>query len=1175
MLQFILGASGAGKSTILYQKIIQESMGHPKQNFYVIVPDQYTMQVQSAMVKLHPAHAFMNIDILSFSRLARKIFEEVGTKQLPVLDDTGKSLILRHVADLHMEELPIIGGNMHRSGYIDEVKSTISEMMQYDISPEGMEPLLQVAGDRPALYHKMKDIQLLYREFKAYIAEKYITAEETLGILKQELPKSEAMWGSVVALDGFTGFTPVQYGVISSLMKIAEKTIVALDMDTDQKIYGGAASEQELFALSKKTLLDLERLEYEREDFTTAPDPGFEPWRTWREEQGRDTIVRGNRIERLQGPQALIFMERNLFRFGNGCYHTGEGEDMPIRIAAMTGVPEEVRHTCIQIKKRLQEDPDLFYRDIAIVCGNLEAYSEELTIAAKQFGLPLYIDQTLNIKLNPLVEYIRSALRIVREDYSFDSVFHFLRCGLCDFTREEVDQLELYVRGLGIRGKSKWKKPFTRQIPKRSRVPEQETITYLEEMNGLRVRFVEQFEALMYARKGSVKDYSRALYEFLEAGKVWEQMENLSRQFEQEGDTVRAGEYHQVYDKVMDLLEQVVALLGNEKIEWKEYMDILDAGFTEIEVGNIPQNVDRIVVGDMERTRLGEIKILFFLGANDSNIPKHTGTGGIISDLDREFLVAGNSGVTLAPTPREQMYQQRLYLYRILTKPTKELYLSYAASDASGNSLRASYLITKLKNMFDGLMEQYPEQLPLEQQLVDQQDAASYLAGMLRRYSAGYMTRDGREEQNFRMLYHLLTKEGTEAIKDKMQRLENAAFQIYQSKPLSETVAMALYGTVLENSVSRLEKFASCCYAHFLQYGLRLEEKEDYTFENSDLGTIFHGVLELFTKRLEMEKIDWKTATDKEQEEILNDVLNAYIADYNAEILDSSARNRFMVERIREVMTRTVKTLQFQLQKGFFQPEEVEFDFKRVENLEEINFILNENEKDSIRKRMQLHGKIDRIDLSETDDTIYVKVIDYKSGKKDFDLCALYYGLQLQLVMYMNVAEAVERKKHRKDDKKIIPAAILYYRIADPLIDGDGNKTADDVNQAIHKELKMTGLVNADDQAIHGLDKDFVTTSEVLPVAKTTKGEFRSGSSVASLDEYRKIANYVQQEVKEYGKRIVSGDISINPYRMDNQESCTYCSYHSICRMDPLIPGYQVRELEKLSDEEIQRRISE
>lgn len=1137
-LQFYFGVSGAGKSKKLHEYIIEESQVHPEKNYLLIVPDQFTMQTQMDLVLEHPRHAIMNIDVLSFGRLTHRVIEEVGGEELPVLDDTGKSLVLRKVAGREREKLTVLGSYLYKIGYIHEVKSALSEFMQYGVGEKELEMLMSCAKDRGALYYKLKDLGILYKAFGEYIQGRFITTEGTLDRLREALPKSAIVKNSIVAFDGFTGFTPIQNRVISDLMKLAEKVIVTLTLDERENPYR-LEGEQRLFYLSQKTVAALRKLAGEVEV--------SEEEAVWCREK------RNGRPPRFAENPEFAHLEHNLFRYPHQVY---EGPVKRLHLFETSTPDEELRQTCITIRRLLMESPKLCYRDIAVVTGNMEVYGKNAEEIFTRFDIPIYLDHTRGILGNPFTSYLRSALQILLQDFSFDAVFHYLRSGLTGFSREEVDRLENYVRRFGIRGRKRFSEPFMY----REEEPEGEELSQerLAACNAMRTQLMEELAPFLSPLK-TAGEMIYALYEFLVANEVQKKLARYETAFQEKGDLARAKEYGQIYPLVIDLLDQMEGLLADEEMTLKEFADILDSGLAEITVGTIPQNVDRILVGDIERTRLKQVKVLFFLGVNDGNIPKSSG-GGIISDLDREFL--READVELAPSPREQMYIQRLYLYLNMTKPSQALFLSYARVGEDGRSLRPAYLVELLRGLFPGILLEMPEREPVEEQLLSGADGVGFFTDSLREYAAGRL--DPPQQKTLYTFYRCYEK--NPQYREKVLSLIETAFAHYEDRPLTKAAATALYGASLLNSVSRLEKYAACAYAHFLQYGMRLRERGEYTFEAVDMGNLFHGVLETFSEKLVQHGYTWLDFPQEEGKKLVEEALESCAAAYGETILYSNARNRYLLTRIGRILKRTVRTLQIQLQKGQFFPEDFEVSFDVLENLDALNISLSEQEK------IRLRGRIDRMDTAETEDRVYVKVIDYKSGERRFDLAALYYGLQLQLVVYMNAAVELVQKKH--PDKEVVPAAMLYYRVADPIVEGE-NMTPEEINDRILQELKMTGIVNKNDEAVRMLDSEFIDKSDILPLERKKDGSLSAVSSVISEEELQMVMKYVNHKIQGLGKEIMDGIISVNPCELGSEQPCTYCVYKRVCGYDAGTEGYKLRKLKKMKTGEALERMKE
>ena len=1138
-LRFYFGPSGSGKSHRIYEEIMQRAAQEPGRNFLIIVPDQFTMQTQKDLVMRSDRGGILNIDVLSFGRLSHRILEEVGTKEMPVLDDTGKSLVLQKIAADLKEQLPAMGSLLHKQGYIHEVKSAISEFMQYGISTQDMDKLIASAEKRGALAMKLRDLKTLYRGFQDYIRDHFITTEETLDVLRRSLVKSKILPDSVVVFDGFTGFTPIQNRLIQELMRVCEETIVTVTIGEEEDPYQ-MDGEQKLFHLSKKTVADLVKLAAEAEVT-----------------RGEDVFVKGGPNRFTEAP-ALCYLEQNLFRYQYEPYTEKQCE---IRMFEALSPREEVHQTALYIRKLIREE-GLTYRDIAVVIGDLEGYASYVETEFGQLEIPCFLDRTRGIVLNPMIEYIKSALQLYIRDFSYDTVFHFLRSGMADISREEIDELENYVIRTGARGYRTYSRLFTRRTEEMQQGSGQEDTERAEEtmerLNRIRQQFADTVEILHMAPRAKAGEYVDHLYDFLEQNQVQQKLLNYQQQFEQEGDLAKAREYAQIYRLVMDLLDQIYELLGEEEISLQEFADILEAGFGEITVGTIPQNVDRIVVGDMERTRLKQVKVLFFLGVNDGNIPKNASKGGIISDMDREFLI--ESGTEMAPSPRQQMYIQRLYLYLNMTKPSERLYLSYAKVNSDGKGIRPSYLIDTVRKLFPQLAVEYPQNRSRLEQIEGRQEGARYLAEELREYADGTLREE--ERQDFYLMYRAY-----ETDPEGRDRLTAAAFRRYKESGLSRIVARALYGRQLENSVSRLETYAACACRHFLQYGLSLQEREEFGFEVSDMGNVYHAVLENFAGKLAESGRTWWDFEENFATQAIKEAVEGYAATYGETVLYSSARNEYAITRMSRILTRTVLTLQQHLKQGSFQPDDYELSFRFAEDLDSIHVDLSEEEK------MHLQGRIDRIDVSEDAEHVYVKVIDYKSGNKKFDLAALYYGLQLQLVVYMNAAMELESRKH--PDKEIVPAALLYYHIDDPTIETPVELTQEQINEEILTKLRMNGVVNSDPAVVERLDRFLQDKSKVIPVEKKKDGSFSARSGILSREELQVVSTYVDTKIRQIGREILDGKIAANPYEKGNEEACIYCAYKKVCGFDGSIPGYEKRQLEDLDQQTLMQRMQE
>lgn len=1116
-LQFIFGNSGSGKSTWLYEHVLEQAQKHPQKDFLFLVPEQYTMKTQKEFVDRHPAHSILNIDVLSFQRLAYRVFDDLGMMDFVVLEETGKNLVLRNVASAMEKKLQLLGGSIRKTGYISEIKSLISELTQYHVSLEDLEQVRDALEQKNALWYKLNDILTLYRGFREFLEGRYVTADEIVTLLTKAAPESEMLRGSVVVLDGYTGFTPVQNEFLEELLVLAESVQVAVTMDVREPIYG-KPDIQDLFYLSKKTVQSLCEIAGSRS--VELLDP---------------VMLEDGHSKRYADAPAIFHLEQNLFRRCPAKY-TQEQEE--IRICSLFQPKNELRFVAGEIH-RLVSQEHYRYLDIAVVTGDVPSYANYAEEIFELYGIPLFVDQKKNILFHPMIELVRAVLEMETADYSYESVMRYFKSGLSGFCESiaTMDLMENYLLAFGIRGWSRWKKSWVRPA---SWLEEAE----LEGLNDAREAFVECFEPFheVFHKKGAtVCEMTAALYELLVRLRVQEQVAVQKEQFEAEGMLAQAKENEQIYGIVMELFDKLAELLGEETVSPKEYAQILDAGFEASKVGIIPPGFDRVLFGDIERTRLEHIKVLFFVGVNDGIIPKNEADSGILSEFEREKLAGFD--LTLAPTAREKAFIQKFYLYLNLTKPSKKLYLTCSQAGQDGDTRRRSYLIGAVRKMFPKLMIRTPE---AETAATPESSMQYFLSGL-----AQAKNNEASEEWKALYAWYMRQERWAQTVLDYVK----AAFFVHRDSQLSTEICRQLYGTILENSVTRLERFAGCAFAHFLQYGLQLSKRQLNEFEPVDFGSILHDALERFARRMQEAGDDWFRLTPEHQQQYAREAIEQAIAACKNTALADGERNIYLVRRMEKVLNRTVDVLGRQIRSGSFIPENYEVSFQYVNQLDAINFTLSEEEK------MRLRGRIDRMDVWEREHEVYVRVIDYKSGNTSFQLLSLYHGLQLQLVVYLNAAMELMRAKH--PDKEIKPAGIFYYHIDDPLLDTENEESEEEIREQIFEKLKLDGYVNSDPKVYRAMDHEMQSTSRILPVTENKDGTLRKNSKAASQEQFAVISDYVNRKIAQLGERMMRGEIAVNPYELGDRTPCGYCPYRSVCGFDEKIDGFYYRRLEK------------
>lgn len=1132
-LQFIFGNSGSGKSTYLYQKIIEESMQRPDGNFIVIVPEQFTMQTQKDLVMAHPRGGIMNIDVLSFQRLAHRIFEEVGADQRSVLTETGKNLMLRKVAIREQERLKVLGSRMNRPGYVSEVKSVLSELMQYEVSDFELQEMEWRTENRPLLNAKLEDLQVLYREFLSYRRDRFLKPEEIYDVLCQVAGESALLKNSVLAFDGFAGFTPSQIRVLEELLVCCPKVYLTVTLDARESAFG-KLQEHDLFAPSRRLVQAVSEAARSAARRMGGNDTMFLP----------PVVLGKTSLPRFKKGGALFHLEQNLFRSRRQSYG-GIPDEISMHISKN---PAAEVHFAARTISYLVREKDLRYRDIAVITGDLSSYNNYVKHIFPQYEIPAFVDETRQILLNPCLEFVRGALEIVQRDYAAEAVFRCLRTGMAGFSADETDELENYVLAAGIRGHRKWKKTWEYR-------PAQLKEEVLEKVNAYRERLVGRFEPFaekMRKKGNTLLFYATALYELLRDCEISRQLQKRAAQLEADGEMGQAREYSQVYGILIHLLDEMAELLGEETMELQEFTEILEAGLSEAKVGVIPPGIDQVQVGDIRRTRLAHVKILFFLGLNDGWVPARGNDGGIVSDMERELLK--ENGMELAPTARENSYIQRFYLYQNLTKPSQQLYLSWCLGSSDGVVMRPSYLVSNIRRLFPKITvcEEKEPGSELWQTTTRKNGMQYFLHGLQE-------ARMGNVMPKWKELYRSYAQD--DEYRERVRKLVQAAFSGGAARQLSFSASKKLYGEVMTNSVTRLEQFAACAFAHFAMYGLRLRERELYGVKPADLGILFHRSLDLFSRRIAVSGRDWTELTEQEETILMEQCVDEVSEKYGADALHSDARSAYTINRLKRILCRSAWVLHEQLAAGSFRPSGFEVSFADAGNLETVNVSLGGH------GRMHLQGRIDRIDTAQTEDAVYVKVVDYKSGMAEFDPVSFYYGLQLQLVVYLNAALEMEQRLH--PERVAVPAGIFYYRMQDPVLEKEAGADEAAMRERLLKKLRPDGIINEDDEVLELLDHGFSGDSLVIPAGRKKDGSLKAASKTVTPEQFHTLSRFARRKLTQLGERMLGGEVAPDPYEADGRTPCDYCDYADVCGFDRKIPGSCPHRLEPLGKDEV------
>ncbi len=1109
-IQFILGASGTGKTSYIYEKLIQDSMKEEKESILFVLPEQSNMATEQDMVSRHPMGGTMDVSILSFTRLAFKVFDELNVHTYDVLDDYGKSMLLMKVLKEQEGKLVYYKNMIGKPGFVDEVKSLLSEFYQYQITESLLETTISSLSPDKSLYYKLTDLKRLLHAFNEAMHHSYMVTEQLLTLLKEVAQESKLLQEAVIYFDGFTGFTPVQYEVIEELMKVCKNLYFSFTMD--ESIFGeNGYSEQGLFAMGKQAIDRLCKLA-ERNQVFVYPHIGL------------------TKNYRLQENAALQHLERQIFRFPAVQY---EEETENLLLVNSLDSREEAMYIAQFIKESVMEK-GYRYRDFAVIVGDVEQQAMTWESVMHMLDIPYFIDNTERLSHNPIAEFLGCAMNVFRRDFSYESVFSLLKTGFLDVDKEGVYELENYALKYGVKGYSWWNQTF---------LGNQKGLHAINETRNIFMETLSTLCGVFVKKQGKVREYLYALYDFMSTNGLADKISGRCALLEQKGDVRGAKAYRQAYEKLILVLDKTMDILGEEDIVRDDLIDVLLSGISDVRLGVIPSTLDQVVIGDMERTRMHNPKIVFLAGANEGILPKSSSKNGILGDKDRRQLK--DMQISLAPDSKEELFQQQFYLYLQMAQASVQLVISYRQSDEKGAELRPSYFVKRIEHIFPDLKKI---------------QASAYMAQILpsgkESLLAAFARQLEREEWEDSSVCRVLQEEEPEQV----AQILKGYFYNNESGVLNRAIAKELYGECMLHSVSRLETYAGCAYKFFLQYGLKLAKREEYQVESNNIGTILHAVMERFFGRLQDGECSIDTITKEQLDRFARELTVEAAREENETIFDSSARNRHQLEVLIRVAKRSMKNLCRHLHQGNMKPAFFEKRFSPEDKLSYIDMAL------SAGMRMELNGIVDRVDVREKENTVYVKIIDYKSGAKDIDYVKVYEGKQLQLTVYMSVM--LELLQRQYPDKKIVPTGMYYYHICDPIVE---EAEEERMEQQRIKESRLSGLVNADTTCLDLMDGG---TGTVVPVNYKTDGSLGArNSSLVSTEELLQMSQYVRDKMIAIGDEITDGAIAMNPEKGERNSPCNYCDYKSVCRFEPGLGGNAYRIGTQITSEEAKAKI--
>jgi ATP-dependent helicase/nuclease subunit B len=1131
-LRIIYGRAGSGKSSFCLEDIKQKLNNGGKGPFIIIVPEQFSLQAEQRLVRALGASGINGVEVLSFRRLAYRVFSQAGGVVHSHINSAGKSMLLYRAVDKHRDKLKVYARTAERKGFINTLNRTISELKRYILTPDMLYQAAEKHKDtNPMLSDKLQDIAMIYAEFEGLLHSGYIDTDDDLTMLCNKLDNCSLFDKAEFYIDEFSGFTPQEYSVIEKLLNKSRGINVTLC--TDCLVDYTDIDDIHVFSPTQHGAARLMKLAQNNNVHIEKP------------------ISLDTRNSNKYNAE-LLHLEQNLYCYS---YRPHKQETNKLSVFMSSNIYSEIENTAREILK-LCRDENMSFSDISVVTGNLQGYQKLIQAVFSEYGIPCFIDNKRDVSSHPLAQVLVNALRVLTENWSYEAVFRYLKTGLTGIEKKDVDLIENYVMASGIRG-SRWTKAEEWiYIPNfDGGEPSEYQVSTLQRVNEIRQAIIVPLLNLqnkLKARKNAVEQCT-ALYEYLAEIQAPQRIEQLIEHFKTENQLNLANEYGQIWNIIIEVLDQIVEVMREETLNAEKLTEVISAGFEEYKIGLIPPALEQVVVGSIERTKSHNVKALFVIGANEGVFPSTIKDDGMLTDSDR--MILAEQGMELAKDTTSRVFEQQFMVYTTLTTPSDYLRISYSIADIDGGSQRPSMVISRLHRLFPMLTSYNDIEIHKENQLELISSAVptfNQLITSMRQHLEGTEINEVWKDT-----YSWFANQ--QQWKDKCHSTLSAFNYSNNAENIRRERVHKLYGSSIYSSISRFEKYASCPFAYYVQYGLKAKERQIFEVSAPDMGSFLHKIIERFADLLQNQGVSWRKLEKEWCLQTVAQLVEELLSELPGNALNSSKRYKYIAERLKKVAGRSVWVIAQHISRSKFEPLGHELGFGANDKLPPIIIELKSGEK------IILNGRIDRIDTMKTGEGTYVRIIDYKSGSKKFKLSDVYHGLQIQLITYL---DALWEKGVGDIEGPVIPAGMLYFKLDDPMIKGSRESDTEKIEKEIMKQLKMKGLVLSSVELIKNMDEQIDGDSDIIP-ARINKDQTLGRSSAASIEQFEQLRRHVKSTLTKLGEEIIDGSIGITPYKKNKAIPCSYCNYMSICQFDTRLKGNKYKNLQDKKDSEV------
>ena len=1083
-LRLIYGRAGCGKTNFCFEDIAQKINKSDK--IYIITPEQFSFTAEKSLLEKLESDSVISAEVLTFNRMAYRIFNEVSGTGKANLSKTGKDMLLYSILTKNKSKLKFLGNTDEN---IDTISNILTDFKKHSISQTMLENTISNVEDE-YLNTKLQDINLIYKKYEEHMKQNFIDEDDVLTVIAEKLVKSDMFINSTVYLDEFVGFTPQEYELIRIILKQAKE--VNITVCTDEIIYNGEI-EKNIFYANKFTankLINIAKMC----NIELLPSVFLEKQYRFKTEE-------------------LKFLEESMYK---NSYEKYKGNISNISLYLARNPYLEAEHTAKKIVE-LVRDYNYKYSEISVITNSLETYANSIKTIFKTYNIPVFIDEKKELNQNILVKCILSILDILSKNWSYESMFNYLKLGLLDLDIHDIYELENYCLRFGIKGE-KWIKDWCYETEN------------LERLNYIRKKVVEPIIELKEKinQLKTAKQITTQLYLFLNNNRILENFSMKIQRFKELNELEIVLEYETSLQILINLFDELVDIFGDNNISIQHYKEILKVGIKNSNLGKIPVFADQIVLGDVDRTRSHKSRAVFILGLNDGIFPGVNKNEGFLNDLDRDKLKTIN--IEIAKSTKERIYDDEFNIYKAFTTAEERLYLTYSSTDKEGKTLRQSTILTKIKNIFK--IKEESNVISNDTMIGLKATTFNDLLIKLRNLADG-------EKIEEEWIYVYNWYKNNDEYKEKLKSAIKALNYTNEPEKILEKNIELLYGDILETSVSKLEQYRKCPFSFYLQYGLNLKQRPQYKLQSMDTGSLMHEVINEFFNEVKTKNIDIKQIDDSTIEITVNEIINNLMNLNRNYIFTSSAKFINLINKLRKVIIKSVKYIVYQFTISDFEVLANELEFSKSSKYPPIIINLENG------KKIEVTGKIDRIDIAKGKDGEYVRIIDYKSSAKNIDLNEVIAGLQIQLLTYLDAITKIE---------DVLPAGVLYYNLLDPIIKNNKKMTLEELEEEIKKNFKMQGLILADVNIVKMMDKTLeVGYSKTIPAYLDKDGNISPNrSSAIPIEDFKILQKQLNSIIKKISEEILNGNINIKPYynTKNKLKQCDICDYKSVCNFD-------------------------